>query len=175
MPEERQEQATNEKTNANETQALDFEEWLKEQDESVRSAFEEHVKGLKSALETEREQRKAFAKQLREAMSKAEKGSEAREALEKALQKAEAAERRANFYVEADKAGVSNLHLAYLAAQADDLLDENGYADFDELKARYPELFKKTAIPSANAGAGAGQSSSSTKSMNEYIRRAAGR
>lgn len=87
---------------------------------------------------------------------------------------------RADFVEKAVAAGVTDIKLAYLAAQAEGLLgaydpDKGvGKHDFAELKKRYPNLFRAGAGGSADGGAGAGQTAGSGKSMNEFIRRAAG-
>lgn len=87
---------------------------------------------------------------------------------------------RADFVEKAVTAGVTDIKLAYLAAQAEGLLgaydaDKGvGKHDFTELKKRYPNLFRPGAGGSADGGAG-GQAAVSGKSMNAFIRAAAGR
>ncbi|MCS7057183.1 MAG: hypothetical protein NZM18_13530 [Thermoflexales bacterium] len=39
----------------NNTTPASFEDWLAQQDEQVRALYDEHVKGLRSALESERQ------------------------------------------------------------------------------------------------------------------------
>lgn len=85
---------------------------------------------------------------------------------------------KADFVEKALAAGVVDIKLAYLAAQADGLLGaydpDKGVSkhDFAELKKRYPHLFRAGAGGSADGGAGGGKVGSS---MNDWIRRAAGR
>ena len=59
-----------------------FETWLAGQPEDVKRLASEHTTGLKSALASEREQRKQLATQLRDATGKLEKGSDAARTLE---------------------------------------------------------------------------------------------
>ena len=151
-----------------------FDEWLKAQDEGVRRLADEHVKGLKSALETERSQRKDFEKQLRDAAGKLEKDSVERKNLEGLAGRLQGLERQTAFFDAAHGAGVSNLQLAWLAAENAELVDDRGRADFGRLKERFPELFRAAAVPPGNAGAGT-QNPPSRQTMNDLIRQAAGR
>jgi hypothetical protein len=154
--------------------AQSFEEWLKGQDETVRTLASEHVKGLKGALDSERAQRKDFEKQLRDAAGKLEKDSTERKGLEDLAGKLQGLERQTAFFDAAHGAGVTNLRLAWLAAQEAELVDDRGRADFGKLKERFPELFRAPAPPPGNAGAGT-QTPPSRQTMNDLIRRAAGR
>lgn len=93
------------------------------------------------------------------------------------------AEVKADFVEKALKAGVVDLKLAYLAAQADDLLgdyDEGhiGPHNFTALKKNYPHLFR------AGSGLGSGDGAAGTRrpgkgdassEMNNWIRRSSGR
>ncbi len=90
-----------------------------------------------------------------------------------------ATEIKADFVEKAIQAGVTDIRLAYLAAQAEGLLgaydpDKGvGKHDFAELRKRYPNLFRASSSGSADGGAGgAGKVGNS---MNDFIRRAAGR
>jgi len=87
------------------------------------------------------------------------------------------AEIRADFVEKAIQAGVTDLRLAYLAAQTEGLLGaydpEKGVGkhNFEELRKRYPGLFR-TAGGGIDAGASGGRLGGD---MNAWIRRAAGR
>jgi hypothetical protein len=153
-----------------------FEEWYKGQPENLKTAIEGHVKGLKSALESERGSRKDLEKQLRDLAKKAEAGSEAQKSLEGMANQIGEADRRTAFYEGAHLAGATNLKLAYLAAVNDELFDKRGQVNFEDMKTQYPELFagaKKP--PKGNAGEGKDQQQPAGKGMNEFIRRSAGR
>jgi len=152
-----------------------FDEWLKAQDDGVRKLADEHIKGLKAALETERGQRKDFERQLREAAGKLEAGTRERQNLEELANRLTVVERQAAFYDAAHGVGVTNLRLAWLAAENAELVDDRGRADFGKLKERFPELFPGRApLPPGNAGAGTGQPPRG-QTMNDLIRQAAGR
>lgn len=153
--------------------ALVFDEWLKGQDEKVTAMLDGHVHGLKSALSSERENRKELEKQLRKLAEKSEKGSEAEAQLVKMADDLKGESRKADFYEAAHKEGVRNLKLAYTVAVADDLFDKHGRADFDEMKKLFPELFGSKA--NANAGAGTQKPPTPAQNMNDFIRKASGR
>lgn len=157
------------------TQPQSFEEWLAGQGEDVKKLATDHVKGLKTALESERGQRKDFERQLREAAGKLEKDSQQRKELEGLATKFADLERQTAFFDGAHGAGVRNLRLAWLAAENAGLVDEKGRADFGKVKEQFPELFAATtALPPGNAGSGT-QKPPSGQTMNDLIRRAAGR
>jgi hypothetical protein len=151
---------------------LSFDKWIESQDEKVKGLLEGHTKGLKSALDSERETRKGFEKQIKDLMGKAEKGSEAERQLGTLLEQAEATNRKAAFYEEAHTAGIANLKLAFIVASTEGLFDKKGNVDFATMKTSYPELFAKPLIK-GNAGEGT-DSAPTGKSMNDIIRRAAG-
>lgn len=151
---------------------LSFDKWIESQEEKVKGLLESHTKGLKSALDSERETRKGFEKQIKELVGKAEKGSEAERQLNTLLEQAEATNRKAAFYEEAHSAGIANLKLAYIVASTEGLFDKKGNVDFSTMKTNYPELFAKPIIK-GNAGEGT-DSEPIKKSMNDIIRKAAG-
>lgn len=150
--------------------------WLETQDETVRGLVGDRFKVLESALKSERNQRSDLARQLRDVTAKAEKGSELEKALTEVSAQLEVTERRAAFYEEAGRPeiGCTNPRLAYLAAVEGDLIDKRGRIDWEALKASAPELFRPR-VPQGNAGAGTGGPPPAQKSMNDFIRRAAGR
>ncbi len=153
-----------------------FESWIGSQDEAVKGLIDGHVKGLKSALDSERAQRGDLARQLRDVTAKAEKGSELEKALTEVSAQLEVTERRASFYEEAGRPeiGCSNPRLAYLAAVEGDLIDKRGRTDWNALKASAPELFRRSGA-AGSADGGAGASKAPAADMNQFIRRAAGR
>jgi len=156
-----------------EGEPLTFEKWVEAQDESVRGLLDSHTKNLKSALETEREMRKTFEKQIKELVTKAEKGSEAEKQLTEFSAQLELLERRANFAESASREGVTNPKALFTLAAAGEFFDKKGNADFAGLKKEYPEFFAKP-VPQGNAGEGANSPAAQT-SMNDLIRRGAGR
>jgi len=184
MP-ENQEQTTEPTTQAqgqqqSETPAVTFDAWLGAQDEATRKLYDEHTRGLKTALQSERDARKAesakLSKDLRDAGRKLEEGSDARKALEDVTSKLEAAEARAAFYEEANKPEVhcSNARLAFIAAQETGAIDAKGRIAWELLKTQFPELFQRK-VPPASAGAGTNEQPRPHGGMNAFIRTGAGR
>ena len=152
-----------------------FETWYGALDTQAKSLFDEHVNGLKTALDTERTNRAALAKQIKDLAAKADKGSELEKQLTDASTRLEAAERRAAFAEDAIKPeiGCTNVKAAFALATAEDLFDRHGRPDWNALKATAPELFRKPTVGSADGGAGTRQAPQ--LDMNTIIRRAAGR
>lgn len=156
-------------------QGLVFDNWYKAQDEKVRQMLDGHVSGLKTTLETERNGRKSFEKQLRELAGKAEKGSEAEKRLTEMADQMTASERRSDFYEQAHSEGVTNLKLAFVVAEQEELIDAKGRVNFVEMKKRYPELFG-AGKPKPPGGQGAGTGGQTPgRNVNDFIRAASGR
>lgn len=153
-----------------------FEAFLEGQSPEVKALYEGHTKGLKSALDAERQQRSELARQLREAVGKAEAGSAAQKTLLEMQAKYEALERRQVFMDEAVKpeTGCSDPRLAYLAAQEIGAISDKGRVDWSALREQFPALFKPRQ-GNANAGAGTQGKPASGFDMNKAIRQAAGR
>jgi hypothetical protein len=160
-------------------EGVTFESWLGEQEEAVQGLVNDEVAGLRSALQSERQQRREFERELRDAARELEEGSEARTRLESMADELDTVERRADFYEAAHGAGVTNLRLAWLAVQQDESLsDRRGNVNMARLKKNYPELFGggQRSPPPGNAGSGTdGGAPPATGGMNEFIRRSAGR
>ena len=156
-------------------QPLTYDAWLGQQADDIKTLVEGNITGLKSALQSERQQRDDLARQLRDAA----KGSQGatKEALDKLSADLEAANSRAEFFAEATKPeiGCSNPRLAWIAAQEAKALDNRGRVNWETLKQQYPELFQARRPPAGNAGAGTGNQPPAGKSMNDFIRTAAGR
>lgn len=159
-----------------EGQGLVFDTWIGGQPEEVKTLLDGHEKGLKTALEGEREARKSLEKQLKELVGKAEKGSELEKQLNELISKQATAEAQATFYEDAHAAGITNLKLAWIVAGSDGFIDSRGRVNFGDMKTKYPELFGQAkAAPKGNAGSGAGSETPGNKSMNDFIRKSAGR
>lgn len=153
-----------------------FEDWLKSQDETTAGLINNHISGLKSALDSERGERKKLAGELKKAAGNLEAGSEARKQLEETSGRLESMERQASFYETAHSAGVADLRAAYLIAQDRELINQKGQVDLEGLKSAAPYLFAQPkSVPAGNAGAGVGQPPPRAVGMNDLIRQAAGR
>lgn len=150
-----------------------FDEYLATQPETVRALADTYANGLKSALNSEREERKTLAKQLRDATAKAEQGSATAKALEEISGQLANTERRAAFFESALTANCINPKAAYLVASAEGLFRKDGSPDWAALQTTVPELFRRAG--QANAGAGTVTPAVAKASMNDFIRRSAGR
>lgn len=160
---------------SDDSNALTFESWIEKQDATVKGLLDGHTKGLKNALDSERESRKGLEKQVRELAGKAEKGSEAEKQLTALADKVAESDRRVSFFDDAHKAGVTNLKLAYTVAVNDELFDKKGNVSFDTMKKAYPELFGTKKAPAGNAGDGTDGQTNVAADMNSRIRRQSGR
>ena len=158
-----------EKTDESEVTYETFEDLLNTFDEPAKALYESHTAGLKSALDTERKERKALAEQLKELSGKAEKGSEMEAKLAETAQKLEQTERRAKFAEESSAEGCVNPKAGWTLASAEELFTEAGDIDWRKLKGIAPELFK--VAPATNAGI---KSKPAAIDFNEEIRRKAG-
>lgn len=154
-------------------QPLTFDSWFESQPEEIKGLIDSSVAGLKSALDSERNERKSLAKQLSELKGKAEKGSELEQQLNTLSAQLESQAAKAAFY-ESAPADVANMKLAWMAAQ-DGHTNAKGVVDWNSLRTAYPELFRKQTTPPANAGNGRGQDGGNQPNMNSFIRQAAGR
>lgn len=151
-----------------------FEAWLAAQGEESRQLVTGHISKLQGALSDERTQRRTLAKQIDDLSKQAEQGSQLRGQLEKLSADFEGMSRKTAFY-ESAPAEVTNLRLAWLVANDAQLVDAQGKTDWAKLRATAPELFKRV-TPPAHAGAGAKQGGvDDGRSMNAFIRAAAGR
>jgi len=152
---------------------LTFDSWLEGQGDDIKTLIGDHTSGLKSALQSERDQRTELAKALKDATKGLEEGSQALDGLSAKL---ETHEQQIAFYETATAAGVTNLKLAWLAARGTGAIDKRGNVNIQTLKADYPELFKKAPVPPGNGGNGTGANGlPSGEDMNAFIRTAAGR
>jgi len=142
----------------------------------VAAKFDTDTKGLKSALESERTQRKTIEGKLRDAAKAAEAGSEAQQSLTKMADDVAEADRKIGFYQAAHAAGVDDLELAYYAATKGEFFTRQGAPDLDGLKNAHPALFKMPAArpPQVSAGAGVGTPPSPVSDFNTNFRKALG-
>ena len=168
------EDKTNTKTGDEKPQ--DFAAFIAAQDEPTKALYKKHTDGLKSALDSERENRRTLEKELREAAASAEDGSEAKQKLEEAAALTQKASAQSDFFEAAHAAGVADLRLGWLAVQEDDTLrDRYGRADFTKLKEAHPALFADAKkLPAGHASAGA-SSDAPKPDVNESLRTAAKR
>ena len=112
---------------------LTFEAWQETLPAEHKALIDDHTKGLRNALQSERDGRKDLEKQLRDLAKKAEAGSDAQTQLTKLADDLQSADRKADFYEAAHTAGVKNLKLAYTVAVSDEMFDRHGRVNFDEM------------------------------------------
>jgi len=159
-----------------EGKTLEWKPWHDALPKEAQELVAEREKGLKSALDTERDARKTAEKDLRNVAKKLEEGSEAQQEVLKLADQVAEGTTKADFYEEAHKAGVSNLKLAYHVAITEELIDKRGAVNFEKMKEAYPELFGKKQVPRGDAGEGTGTAPGGKDiSMNAFIRRSAGK
>lgn len=154
---------------------FDFDGWFDKQPAHIQKGYEKRTQGLHSALQSEREQRKELAKELKKLGSEATDATEAKKALGEISTRLEVAEQRAAFYEDASKPeiGCTNIKTAFLVAQAEGLFKRTGEPDWPAIKATAPELFGSRKTPAGNAGSGNGSPPATKGGMNEWIRQAA--
>lgn len=159
-----------------------FSKGLSEADRAgLTGHFDDQTKGLKSALEGERAARKDLEKQLGDLKAKAEKGSELEKQLEGLQKSLSESGLQTAFYEAAVSAGCTDLGLAWAAARmnVDKFFKRDNTPDMEALKAAHPALFAEQKKANANAGTGTGGSGGGTpnpnQSVNDALRRAAGR
>lgn len=158
-------------------QGANFESWYAGLGADHKGLIDGHVTGLKSALDAERNERKALAKQIGDLKARAEKGSDLEKQLGDLTATLEAQNAKTTFY-EGAPGDVSNPRLAYLAAQEGNHINaKTGAVDWAAMRAAYPELFRRqgAGAPPANGGQGRNQGGNIEPNMNLFIRRAAGR
>jgi hypothetical protein len=157
-------------------EAVTFDGWYKTLDATTQGLVDDHIDGLRSALNTERGERKTLEKRLRDLSKQAEQGQDIQQQLQQVTEQMAQASAQATFFEAAHAANVRNLRLAWLAATDAGLVNKKtGEVDFGELRKVAPEVFASRTIPPADPGAGAQQNGVSKPSMNDFLRAAAGR
>jgi hypothetical protein len=160
------------------TPPADFDSWLATQtDETktlVATLHEAKVKGLKSALSSERDAHKTLEKQLDAAIAKATGAEKA--ALEAMQVDVQAANMRAEFFADCQAAGIIDPRTAWAAVKEYDLHDRKGAPDIDALKDKCPYLFQSASpqAPRVSAGAGAGDRAVVKGDFNRNLRQTLG-
>lgn len=158
-----------------------FEGWLDGQPDDVKALYAAHTEGLRNTVKATRDERDDMAKQIKALGKTLEEGSAAKKTVDEVSAKLDAANQRADFFEAAAKPAVGLLDVtaAWLIVQANssDFIDGRGNVRFDALKEKHPVLFGKPTIPSAHAGAGRSDNNNnlSPKSMDNFIRAAAGK
>jgi len=154
-----------------------FEEWFESQPDNVKALISDHEKGLKSALNAERDNTKALSRQISDLQGAAEKGSELEKQLSTLQARLTESERHASFIDGAASAGCTNAKAAYKLAKADeDLWRRDGSPDWVAIKETAPEFFRKNQT-SGNPGSGTStdpNAGGKMHPMDELMRRSIG-
>ena len=168
------------------TGALSYDTFVESLDAPTRSLIDQHITGLKSALQAERATVKKYEAVAKTAQGLAEDKTRLEADLAARTVDVQLAQHRADFYEHAIDQGVrrKSVRLAYLAAlDAGHLLDD-GTVGWDELRANFSDLFGEpgrtgptppSRSTSAAAGAGARGDTPAAPTLNQIIRNAAGR
>jgi hypothetical protein len=155
-------------------EALTFETWHGSLGDDHKKLIDSHVGGLKSALESERTEKRELSKQLAQLSAKAAKGENVEKELGEVNSRLETTQKRADFYESAHSAGIKNLKAAWLIASGDEgVWKRDGTLDLEAFKGSYPELFGSVQVPPGNGGNGNGQGGGGATSMDQAIRQAA--
>jgi hypothetical protein len=155
---------------------IKFDDWYGKLEDPIKDLVDDHVSGLKSALTSERDERRKLAKQLTQLSKSADEGSEFQKQLQETVEKLGLAEQKAQFLEDAHQQNISNLRVAWLTVKEEKLINRDGSVDFLKLREVAPELFeRKTPTPAGNAGTGNGQAGTVKPDMNKWMRQAAGR
>ena len=162
-------------TPADQPPAPTFETWYSGLDATAKGLFDSHVSGLKSSIAAERQEQAQLSKRIKDLTTKAEKGSDLEKQLADLQNALALTERKAAFNEDASRpeVGCGNPKAAYALAMAENLFDSRGRPDWNAIKQTAPELFRKPGP--GNADGGAGQGNPPHLTMNDIIRRAAGR
>lgn len=150
------------------TETTTFETWFGALDAPLQELVNNHVAGLRSALESERTERKSLSKTLKDLSGKLDANSDAAKQLDALRSALETTEKRAGFVEEAAVAGCTAPRAAWHIAQAEGMT-------VAQVRQAYPQLFAAVARAPGGAGAGVGQPPAKTQTMNDWIRRAAGK
>jgi len=147
-----------------------------EQRKEITALYEAKNATLLSAVKVTRDERDAFATQLRDAAKKLEKGSDAQTQLLEQAAALDEANRRADFYEAAPAQECRNPKAAFAIAKAGGLfLKTTGLPDWKAIKEEAPELFGVVTKPKGKgaAGSGTGDEVKGT-TVNQFIRNKAG-
>jgi len=166
--------------------ARSYDTFIESLDAPTRSLIDQHITGLKSALQAERATVKKFEAVAKTAQSLAEDKTRLETDLASRTVDVQLAQHRADFYEHAIDQGVrrKSVRLAYLAALDAGHIMDDGTVGWDELRANFSDLFGEpgrtgptppSRSSSAAAGAGARGDTPAAPTLNQIIRNAAGR
>jgi len=143
-----------------------FESWFESQPDDVKTLISDHERGLKSALNAERDNTKALSSQLKDLQGAAEKGSDLEKQITALQDRLKESEQHTAFIDGAAGAGCTNAKAAYKLAKADpDLWRRDGSPDWAAIKETAPEFFAK---PNGAGNAGSGTNADPANSAKQH-------
>ena len=155
-----------------------FDEWYKGLPQGAKTLLDNHVAGLKNALQSQKDDNKALRDKLQTAVTEGKADAETRLA---AVQTELNETKQRNTFLEgAGKLGLKNPKLAYIAAKDSGLLHEDGSIKEDKFREQFPELIGDSGgaggnkKPATGAGAGTGGKPVGEMNWNDAVRASAG-
>lgn len=171
-------QATQEARSA--TEPNDADAWADSLDDAGKTALNAYVAlettRLKTALDTERAQRKELAKQLKELSVKPADDTAWKAKIEAISGQLSEANLKASFYESAagqDDLAAKRYGAAYKIAKIDGLIDEDGAVDWAALKEQHDYLFSTPVVATpakGHAGNGVGGRAQKPQNINDVLR-----
>lgn len=156
-----------------------WDSWFGGLGDTEKSLIDGHTKGLKSALDQERNQRTALEKQVKELSKQAAEGSDLKATLEKMAAELAESNQRASLLEQVSKAGLKAEPGDVIAlARARGLVDGQGNINFAKLKEQCSYLFEDSApVPKTKGEAGTGHRNKGADepSLNDIVLSALGR
>lgn len=119
-----------------------FEDWLNGQPDDVQTRIADHISGLKTALDSERDNAKTLSKRVKDLQASVGDNAELKKQVDDLQNALEESRRRQAFMDSAAGAGCTNARAAYRFALADgELWRRDGTPDWAAIKEAVPELF----------------------------------
>lgn len=155
----------------NQQPALTWDTWLADQSDEVKALAETANAGLKTALQSERDARKQLDAQLKKLSKSAGDNAELTQTIEDLRTQLEGQTRKANFATDLGNS-VTDVELAFIAAERIGAFDRDGRVNVEKLKAAHPALFNKqpAAPPPGNHANGSGNPGGAGTDINALIR-----
>jgi hypothetical protein len=124
---------------------FDYEKWIGEQSEEIKTGIEEHYNGLLNTVKATRQERDELSAQLKKSKSMDE--------VKEILVQLDGANKKASFMEQAITKGVKRPGALFSIANAENLYNDKGEPDWEKLHESVPELFGAS-VSSNDAGSG---------------------
>ena len=162
------------------TEPNDADTWADSLDDAGKTALSAYVSlettRLKTALDTERAQRKELARQLKELSGKPADDTAWKAKIEAISGQLSEANLKASFYEGAasqDDLAAKRYNAAYKIAKIDGLINDDGDVDWAALREQHDYLFATPVAPTSargNAGSGVGGRAQKPQNINDVLR-----